>query len=140
MPYSSNIKGEKAMSSVILKETKNISLITLAFVTIDIIVIWALGYFGVATLLGTLLGWAVSVINFFLMGLILHFSLSNKAAPALMGFGYILRLALIALALIWAIKVDYLNHICVVIPLVFPQIAIFILSHIRKDKCEDERT
>ena len=59
------------------------------------------------------------------------------------GVGYIGRLALIALAVIWATKVDYLNYVCVIIPLIFPQISIFILNLTRKKErevSEDERT
>ena len=66
-----------------------------------------------------------------------------KGASGLMGVGYIGRLALIALAVIWATKVDYLNYVCVIIPLIFPQISIFILNLTRKKErevSEDERT
>ena len=45
---------------------------------------------------------------------------SKKVRPDLWGVGYIGRLALIALAVIWATKVDYLNYVCVIIPLIFP--------------------
>ena len=67
----------------------------------------------------------------------------QKGASGLMGVGYIGRLALIALAVIWATKVDYLNYVCVIIPLIFPQISIFILNLTRKKErevSEDERT
>ena len=64
-------------------------------------------------------------------------------ASGLMGVGYIGSLGLIALAVIWATNVDYLNYVCVIIPLIFPQISIFILNLTRKKErevSEDERT
>ena len=103
-----------------------------------------LKFFGLSAIFGTLLGCAVAILNFALMGIILERCVSKqKGASGLMGVGYIGRLALIALAVIWATKVDYLNYVCVIIPLIFPQISIFILNLTRKKErevSEDERT
>lgn len=59
-----------------------------------------------------------------------------------MGVGYIGRLALIALAVIWATKVDYLNYVCVIIPLIFLNFYIHTKSYEKKERevSEDERT
>ena len=101
--------------------------------------------FGLSATFGTLRGCAVAILNFALMGIILD-KMRVKAkgwTSGLMGVGYIGRLALIALAVIWATKVDYLNYVCVIIPLIFPQISIFILNLTRKKErevSEDERT
>ncbi len=63
----------------------------------------------------------MAILNFALMGIILERCVSKqKGASGLMGVGYIGRLALIALAVIWATKVDYLNYVCVIIPLYIP--------------------
>lgn len=101
-------------------------------------------FFGLSAIFGTLLGCAVAILNFALMGIILERCVSKqKGASGLMGVCYIGRLALIALAVIWATKVDYLNYVCVIIPLIFPQISIFILNLTRKKErevSEDERT
>ena len=68
-------------------------------------------FFGLSAIFGTLLGCAVAILNFALIGIILERCVSKqKGASGLMGVGYIGRLALIALAVIWATKVDYLNY------------------------------
>lgn len=131
------------MSATLLKEIKNVASITAVMGIIQIIITVPAGYFGKAAVLGTLLGCVVAVVNFALMGIILEKCISkNTGASGLMGFGYIGRLAFIALAVIWATKVTYLNYVCVVIPLLFPQTAIFIIDLIRrrKGKADDERT
>lgn len=128
---------------MLIREVKNISLITLILGVIQVIVTIPAGYFGSPAVLGTLLGCAVAILNFALMGIILERSLSNsRAASGLVGTGYILRLAFIAAAVVWAMKAEYLNYVCVIIPLVFPQISIFIINALRKKegKSDDERT
>ena len=136
-------KGEREMSKTLLREIKNVSLITLILAVVQIIITVPAGYFGSAAVFGTLLGSVVAIMNFTFMGIILERSLSNsKAASGFMGIGYILRLAFIGAAVIWAMKVDYLNYVCVIVPLVFPQISIFIINAVRKKegKSDDERT
>ncbi|MCC8169229.1 MAG: hypothetical protein LIO59_02470, partial [Oscillospiraceae bacterium] len=92
----------------------------------------------------TIGGYAAALLNFSLMGIVLERSLSNgKGSSAIMGIGYMARLALLAAVIIWSMKADYLNYVCVIIPLLFPQIAIFVLNAFRKKerKSDDnERT
>ncbi len=127
------------MSKTLICETRNIALITLILGAVQLVVTLPVGYFGYAAALGTLLGCIVSVLNFFLMGLFLEKSVSKeKGASSLMGMGYILRLIIIAAAIIWAIKVSYLNYVCVVIPLIFPRIAIYIINFIRRKERKSE--
>lgn len=131
------------MSKTLLTEIRNVSLITVILGVIQVLITIPAGYFGSAAVLGTLLGCAVAIVNFTFMGLILERTLSSqKASSGFMGIGYILRLAFIGAAIIWAMKVAYLNYVCVIIPLVFPQISIFIINALRKKegKSEDERT
>lgn len=132
------------MSKTLLTEIRNVSVIAAILSAVQILITAITGYFGTAAVLGTLLGLIVALLNFSCMGIILEKCIaSNKGASGLMGFGYIGRLALIALAVIWAMKVDYLNYLCVIIPLLFPQIAIFIINIMRKTERKsegDERT
>lgn len=132
------------MSKTLQKEILRILLGVLIFGIIQIVITIPVGYFGLAAVLGTLLGCVVAVFNFALMGLILEQCIAKQSgASYLAGFGYIFRLAIIAAAVVWAMKVSYLNYVCVVIPLIFPQLAIFIINIIRKKerKAEDnERT
>ena len=114
------------MSKTLLVEIRNIAIGVIILGAVQVLVTLPTKFFGLSAIFGTLLGCAVAILNF-----------------ALMGVGYIGRLALIALAVIWATKVDYLNYVCVIIPLIFPQISIFILNLTRKKErevSEDERT
>ena len=118
------------MSDTLKKEILNISLITLLFGIVQVIITIPAGYFGRSVVFGTLLGCAVAIFNFTLMGIILEQCVARQnGASYLAGFGYIFRLAIIAAAVIF--------------PLVFPQLSIFVLNVIRKKerKAKDnERT
>lgn len=136
-------KEAGAMSEVLIKEIKNVSLITAALGLVQILILIPTRYFGAPAVLGTLLGCAAALLNFTLMGIILERAVSNsKSASGFMSVGYILRLALICAAVIWSMKADYLNYVCVIIPLLFPQISIFIINLVRKkkEKSDNERT
>ncbi len=132
------------MSAQLLREVKNIAIAAVILGAVQVLVTVPLGYFGTAAILGTLLGCITAVFNFFLMGIILEKCLYRQSsASGLAGVGYILRLAIIAAVVVWAMKVSYLNYVCVVIPLLFPQIAIFIINAVRRRKGtggKDERT
>lgn len=130
------------MSQVLLKEIRNVGIITFAMGVLQFIIACIAGYFGLPAILGTLLGCAIAVVNFALMGIILEMCMHGKGmAAGLTGFGYILRLAMIALVVIWAMKADYLNYVCVIIPLLFPQAAVFIINGLRrKNGDKDERS
>ena len=132
------------MSKTLLVEIRNIAIGVIILGAVQVLVTLTTKFFGLSAIFGTLLGCAVAILNFALMGIILERCVSKqKGASGLMGVGYIGRLALIALAVIWATKVDYLNYVCVIIPLIFPQISIFILNLTRKKErkvSEDERT
>ena len=122
------------------KEIKNVSLITLTLSAVQIIITIPAGYFGLAAVLGTILGAFVAILNFTLMGIILYGAMSNsKAASGVVNIGYILRLVFIGAAVVWAMKVSYLNYVCVVVPLIFPQISIFVINASRKRHKKDER-
>lgn len=128
-------EGEN-VSNTLLKEIRNIAVCVLILGIVQIIVVLPTRFFGSAAIFGTLLGCAVSVFNFALMGFILEKSITRgKQASGFMGLGYIVRLTIIALAVVWAIKVDYFNYVCVIIPIMaFSQISIFIINHLRKRK------
>lgn len=132
------------MSKTLIREIRNIALISLILGAVQLIITIPVGYFGYAAVFGTLLGCAMAVFNFTMMGIVLEKSMSRKRrASGIAGIGYILRLIIIAAVIIWAIKVSYLNYVCVVIPLLFPQIAVYIINFIRRKERKsetDERT
>lgn len=131
------------MSGTLLREIRNIAVITAILGIVQILITIPVGYFGYPAVLGTLVGCALAVLNFSLMGIVLERCMSaNGAAGGLMGVGYILRLAIIAAVVVWAMKVHYLNYVCVIIPLIFPQVSIFIINAVSKKERkadEDER-
>jgi len=123
------------VSKTLLVEIRNIAIGVIILGAVQVLVTLPTKFFGLSAIFGTLLGCAVAILNFALMGIILERCVSKqKGASGLMGVGYIGRLAT---------KVDYLNYVCVIIPLIFPQISIFILNLTRKKErevSEDERT
>lgn len=133
------------MSGTLLKEIRNMTVCVFILGIVQILIILPTRFFGSAAIFGTVLGCAVSVFNFALMGFFLEKSISRgKQASGFMGLGYIVRLTIIALAVVWAIKVDYFNYVCVIIPIMaFSQISIFIINRIRKRErktSKNERT
>lgn len=132
------------MSGTLIREIRNVAVITAVLGAAQVLITIPAGYFGYPAVLGTLAGCALAVLNFSLMGFVLEKCMSAKGgAGGLAGVGYILRLAIIAAIVIWAMKVHYLNYVCVIIPLIFPQTSIFIINMMRKKERkadEDERT
>ena len=114
------------MSKTLLVEIRNIAIGVIILGAVQVLVTLPTKFFGLSAIFGTLLGCAVAILNFALMGIILERCVSKqKGASGLMGVGYIGRL------------------VCVIIPLIFPQISIFILNLTRKKErevSEDERT
>ncbi len=131
------------MSESLWREIRNVAVITAILGIVQILITIPVGYFGYPAVLGTFVGCALAVLNFSLMGFILEKCMSAKGgAGGFAGVGYILRLAIIAAVVIWAMKVHYLNYVCVIIPLIFPQMSIFIINAVRKKERkadEDER-
>ncbi len=76
------------MSKTLLRETRSIALLIIVMGAAEVAVAAALGHFGKGAVLGTLLGCAVAVFNFMLMGIILEKCISReKSASWLMGAG-----------------------------------------------------
>ncbi|MGN0108137.1 MAG: ATP synthase subunit I [Hominilimicola sp.] len=121
------------MSETLWREIRNVAVITAILGIVQVIITIPVGYFGYPAVLGTLVGCILAVLNFSLMGFVLEKCMSAKGgAGGFAGVGYILRLAIIAAIVIWAMKVHYLNYVCVIIPLIFPQASIFIINFIRR--------
>ncbi len=128
------------MSGTLIREVRNIALITAGFAVAQLLITIPAGYFGIPAVTGTALGYIIALANFTLMGIVLEQSMTReKGASGFMGVGYILRLAVIAVVIIWAMKADYINYVCAVIPLLFPQAAIFIINAFRRRKGSGEK-
>lgn len=99
------------------------------------VVFFAVGRFDIAVLWGTLLGFLCAIVNFLLLAITVHISLSKgKAASGYMGASYLLRLAFIGAVIVFAIKHPQINYVATAIPLVFPRITIMIVQGIMKYK------
>ncbi len=124
------------MSKEVLHEVKNMLLMILLFLAIELLLFFFFGYFDLSVVWGALLGTAVSFINFFLLAVTVEISVKKGkgAAQGTMGTSYMLRLLFIAAAVVFAIKSAHINYIAAVIPLVFPRVAIMILNLINKKR------
>lgn len=130
------------MSDTLKGEIKHIALFVLILGAVQIVIAALTDFVGVGVILGTLLGCGLAIFNFALMGVIMEIGISRKkGASGIVGIGYALRLLIIAAVIVWAMCADYLNYLCVAIPLTFPQISIFILNKMRKKETDkNERT
>lgn len=127
------------------KQTLSIFIGSLALACIMTVLFAVFGYFSLSVVLGAALGVFTATLNFLLLALTLEYALGKGArkAQGLMGLSYTVRIVIIALVVVFAIKSAYINYIAAAIPLVFPRIVIYILNFINKNKKEEgnlERT
>ena len=100
-----------------------------------------IGKWDLTVLFGNVLGLAVAVLNFFLLGLTVQKAViqDEKKAAVTMKFSQMLRMLMLFVAAIIAFCVNkyaapVFNIFAVVIPYIFPRIAIALLPVFRKDK------
>ena len=94
------------MSGAVIREVKRVTLCVVALTAVMLLIFAAAGHFNLPVLYGALLGCAVSAVNFFGYELYrgkIHGTLKSGAG-SLMALSYFIRLALIAAAVVWAIK------------------------------------
>ena len=78
------------MSKTLLVEIRNIAIGVIILGAVQVLVTLPTKFFGLSAIFGTLLGCAVAILNFALMGIILERCVSKqKGASGLMGVGYI---------------------------------------------------
>lgn len=116
----------KKIDPTILKETAYIFAFTLIFSTLMQSVFLIIGKWNYTVLLGNLLGLAGGVGNFFLMGLSVQSALNKTEddAKKLMKVSQSLRLLMLLIVALIGHLVPVFNLVAVVIPLIFPRIAI----------------
>lgn len=127
------------------KQTLKIFLGSVILAMIMLAVFAFTGYFSSNALLGAALGVFTASLNFFLLSLTLEYALGKGVGKAqgIMGLSYTVRIVIIAIIVVFAIKAPNINYVATAIPLVFPRIVIYALSFLRKNKKEDvgsERT
>lgn len=116
----------KKIDSTVLKETANVALVTLIFSVLMQSVFLIAGKWNYTVLLGNLLGGAAAIGNFFLMGLTVQsaLGLDAKDAKSRMKLSQMLRTLLLFAVAVIGYAVPVFNLLTVVIPYVFPRIAV----------------
>lgn len=125
----------KKIDKTVLKETRYIALITFLFSVLMQSVFLVINRWDYTVLCGNLLGFSAAVGNFLLMGITVQNALdkSEKEAADLMKLSQRGRLFMLFAVALVAYLVPVFNLIAVVIPLVFPRIAVALRPIMVKD-------
>jgi hypothetical protein len=118
----------KKLDPVVIKETIYIAAVSLVFSVIMQAVFLVIGKWDYTVLLGNILGYAAIVINFLVMGFGVQKAVDKeeKDAKALMKFSQSFRLIFMLIVAIIGKVVPVFNLITVVIPFLFPRIAVML--------------
>ncbi len=124
----------KKIDPVVLKETAFIAAFTIIFSGIMQAVFIALGAWGYKVVLGNLLGASGAVLNFFLMALTVQKSvgLEGDEAKTKVRFSQMGRLFMLAMIAIVGGVAPCFDIVAVLIPYLFPRIAIFFRPYFNK--------
>lgn len=124
------------IDKVVLKETKYIATFAAIFSVLMQAVFLIIGKWDYTVLLGNLWGAAVAVGNFFVMGLYVQKAVSQEEKEAKQTIKASQSMRFAAMVLITGIGVvtPFFNWIAVVVPLVFPSVAIYLRPIVDKNK------
>ncbi len=116
----------KKIDATVLKETGYIAVITLILSVLMQSVFLVVGKWDVTVLLGNLLGGVATIGNFFLMGLTVQSALGLEAKEAKnrMKLSQMLRTLLLFGVAVVGYVVSVFNLLAVIIPYLFPRIAV----------------
>ncbi len=115
------------LSKELWAEVKKMAMYISSMVLIMLVVFALFGYFGFPVILGSLLGGIVALLNFFFLATAIEKSVNGYNSPkGALALSYSIRLIVIGAVVVLAIKSPYLNYLTVVIPLLFPRIAIMV--------------
>ncbi len=125
----------KRIDSTVLKETKYIGLFTFILSVLLQSVFLIIGKWDYTVLLGNLLGGSAATLNFFLMGLTVQESLikEEKEAKNLIKLSQSGRLFMLFIFALIGYLLSIFNTIAVIIPYLFPRIAIMLRHFVIKD-------
>ncbi len=126
----------KKIDPTVLKETGYIATMVFLFSLLLQSVFLIIGKWDYTVLLGNILGFVAAVGNFFLMGLSVQSSLSKeeKDAKSLMKVSQSLRLLLLFIIALVGYLVPVFNTLAVLIPFLFPRIAVALRPLFMKKK------
>lgn len=112
---------------------------TAVLAVVMVAVFYAIEKFDMTVLWGALLGFCCASFNFCLLAFTLSKSLARgKTATAYIGGSYLLRVLLIAGAVVFAIKSPHFNYVATVIPLIFPSVIITAFEGIIKSRTKSK--
>lgn len=114
---------------VVVKETRYIAGITIILSILMEAVFLIIGMWSYKVLMGNLLGAAVAVANFLLMGITVQNAVQKdeKDAAPLMKVSQMLRNLMLLITALLAFLLPFINPAAAIIPLFFPRIAIFLI-------------
>ncbi len=126
----------KKIDPTVLRETGYIATMVFIFSLLLQSVFLIIGKWDYTILTGNLLGFVAAVGNFFLMGLSVQSSLNKeeKDAKSLMKLSQSLRLLLLFVIVLVGYLLSVFNTLAVVIPLLFPRIAVALRPLFMKKK------
>lgn len=131
----------KKISRTVLKETGYIATFSFILSVLMESIFLIIGKWGLPVLFGNILGFAAAVLNFFLLGLTVQKAVNQdeKKAKVTLKFSQMLRMLMLFVFAIVAFcinkyAVSVFNMIAVVVPYIFPRIAIALLPVFRKTK------
>ena len=126
----------KKISPVVLKETAYIAVFTLILSVLMQSVFLIIGKWTIEVLFGNILGAAAAILSFFLLGLTVQKAVmqDQKRAAATMKLSQTLRLLMLFAFAIVGYCVGVFNILTVVIPYIFPRIAVAFLPVFRNKK------
>ena len=124
------------VNKTVINETKYIAFLVVIFSVLMQAVFLIIGKWNYTVLLGNFWGSAVAIGNFFVMGLFVQKAVTQdeKEARQTVRASQSLRMAGIFVLAVIGILVPFLNSIAVVIPLVFPRIAIMLRPLMNKNQ------
>lgn len=117
------------IDGVVAKETRYIAGITIILSILMEAVFLIIGMWSYKVLIGNLLGAAVAVVNFLLMGITVQNAVQKdeKDAATLMKVSQMLRNLMLLITALLAFLLPFINPAAAIIPLFFPRIAIFLI-------------
>ncbi|MEG2928083.1 MAG: ATP synthase subunit I [Oscillospiraceae bacterium] len=124
------------LDAEVVKQIKNIAMYNGVLTAILNLVFFLIGKWDYTVLLGSLLGYSVSLISFIFLGISIQKAMEKeqKQAQAYMQSTYIGRMAFTVVMIVIAITVPAINWVSAVIPLVFTRISIMLMNFIKKEE------
>lgn len=118
----------KKIDSTVLRETTFIAVVSLLFSCLLQVVFLAIGQWDFTVLFGNLLGCGAAILNLFFMGYSIQISLekSPENANKTMRLSQSLRLLFLFLVALCGYLIACFNVVAVVIPFLFPRVAVMI--------------